>query len=63
MNSGNVDAIEHRCIHLQGEPSALTIYFIFRLNEKECFYVCNFCYAAILEQVISELKDIRIKVK
>lgn len=63
INSGDVDAIEHRCIHLHGSSIMSDIYFAFRINDKEMFYVCRFCYASIQEQVISELKNVRIKVR
>lgn len=59
----NVLDVEHRCIHLRNNNILSNIYFVFRLSDKEIFYVCQFCYAAIQEQVISELKNIRIKVK
>ena len=62
--SENMYEIEHWCIHFRDSNDNLgNVYFVFRLNDKECFYVCNFCYAAIQEQVISELKNVRIKVR
>ena len=57
------DEVVHWCIHSAEKNDLSKVYYIFRINPVESFYVCQFCFAAIQENVLSELKDIRIKVR
>ena len=54
---------EFRCKHLRDTGGMAKTYFLFDINDSETLWVCRLCFAAIQEQIISLLTEVRVKVR